>query len=140
MRLTQDIESALGVAVTAVTAFVAVAPCPLANVPMVVIAVCMLSLATAFLLRSVPLAIAVSLAYVAFTMQTRLCKTGLPERFTVDVVDDRVSTPDRKASVPASYTPLEPGVAKVTDTMTREKLEALISPEHLEAAQSNLVR
>lgn len=133
MRLSRDTETALGVVITTVVAFVAVAPCPLARVPMLIVLACVCSLAGAFVLRSVPLAIGVALAYVAFAMQTRMCKR---ERFSVNAVDDTVP---QEAASPCPFTLLEPDIAKVSETMTREKLQALITPEHLEAAQSNLV-
>lgn len=136
MMLTRSSESALGVVITAVAAFVAVAPCPLAKIPTAVIAACFLALISALVVRSAPLAVGVTLAYVSFALQTKLCKRQ--ETFTVHVPDEEQGERDTRPE-PASYTPLEPAVAKVTNTMTRERLQALIRPEHLEAAQSNAV-
>jgi hypothetical protein len=98
--------------------------------------VCILALVGACAMRSIPLVIGVCLAYVAFTLQVASRGPTCPEMFSVKAVDNPY---ERPATAPSAYTPLEPGVAKVAKTMTKEQLQAMISPEHLESAQSNRV-
>jgi hypothetical protein len=87
MRLSRDAESATGVALTAITAFVAVAPCPTRDVPIAVVVLSALALIGACLLRSVPLAVGVCLAFIAYTLEARSKYQRRPESFTIEADD-----------------------------------------------------
>jgi hypothetical protein len=83
------------------------------------------------------LAISVSLAFVALSLRIKSC-TMAREPFTKHAVERRVT--DDPTTFPESHNVGEPSAFdKVNDIMTEEKLQAFITPAHLEAAQSNLV-
>jgi hypothetical protein len=85
MKLSKDAQAVGGVVLTAVTAFVAVAPCPMIRVPKAVTSLCVFALLCACLLRSIPLVIGVChFAHITCT----LCDA--PEQFSVAI--DRAGT------------------------------------------------
>jgi len=131
-------EISLSTVVVALTAFVAVSPCPLKAMHSGIVCIFVSSIFGCWYFDMMGLAISISLAFVALSLRIRSCRITTHEPFTKHAVERQVT--DDPDTFPESHNVGEPSAfEKVNDIMTEEKLQAFITPAHLEAAQSNLV-
>jgi hypothetical protein len=129
-------EISLSTVVVALTAFVAVSP--IATMHNGIVCAFVASIFGCWYFDMMALAISISLAFVALALRIKSCRSTISEPFARQAVD-RVVTDDQD-TYPESYNVGEPNAfEKVQDIMTKEDLQAFITPAHLEAAQSNLI-
>jgi hypothetical protein len=137
-------ESSILCVTAAITAFIAVSPCPVTGMAVQALCVSATVAIVACALGAYTLAISVGLAYVAFSLRSRVCAreaSSLPEAFTRGAPETASRQAD--AAADASGEDAVPYALyardRVAETMTREMLRDLITPELLAAAQSNEV-
>jgi predicted membrane protein len=132
-------ETSLTTVVVALTAFVAVSPCPMASLTTEMMLLFVTSICVCWYYDMLSVAIAVCLAYVALALRIKACRRK--ESFSKDAVERDVA-PDavERDVVPVGSSIAEAsGLARVYETMTKESLQAFITEEHLHSAQSNEV-
>jgi hypothetical protein len=142
--MTSCTEQALITAVVAVTAFIAIAPCPFKRPTLAAFLTFASLIAVCWFYGNMSLALAVCLAYIALVLKMKQCG----ENFSHSVVETVPSSPedlpypegneehDQLSPVPqVAQTASE----RLYATMTAESLQDFITAEHLHSAQNNKV-
>lgn len=135
-------ETALSTIIVAITAFVAVSPCPVKSVDTATTCAFVIAILACWYFDMLGVAVSVCLAYIALALRVKTCsKTGKPERFTKHAVSRRsqemAGPSETLQEVPTIDA--ESGYHKVFDVMQEEDLQAFVTPEHLASAQDNTV-
>jgi hypothetical protein len=135
MMIDAQVEHAMCVALTAATAFVAVAPCRAMPPPSLLMLV---TVGLACLARSPNLAMSTVLISVVVLVRGYRCTAPASvDHFTVDAVE---FLPRSKRERPSpGGAPLRRELHPADGAVTERDLQAFITPEHLLSAQSNAV-